>query len=139
MSNLERHWGLEFSPEEIIEFRARNGLLSLELELSRVCNLHCIYCYASSGVAMKNELSLPEILDVVDQVAALGARKIIVIVLGGGEPLLYPYLVDVIGYSKGVSRWIFPLNVYHRSYGPLSPHTIPINLEEILCSCPWGA
>ena len=107
MSDLERYWGLEFSPEEIAESRARNGLLSLELELSRVCNLRCIYCYASSGTAMENELSLPEILDVVDQTAALGARKIII--LGGGEPLLYPYLMDVIDHilGKGLKADLF--------------------------------
>ncbi|MEA3385364.1 MAG: radical SAM protein [Thermodesulfobacteriota bacterium] len=107
MSCFEKHWGLEFSQEEIAEARAGNGLLSIELELSRACNLRCIYCYASSGLPMENELSLPEILDVVDQAAALGAKKIIV--LGGGEPLLYPYLIDVIDYilSKGVKADLF--------------------------------
>ncbi|RKX60975.1 MAG: radical SAM/SPASM domain-containing protein [Thermodesulfobacteriota bacterium] len=107
MSFFEKHWGLEFSQEEIAEARAGKGLLSLELELSRACNLRCIYCYASSGLPMENELSLSEILDVVDQAVALGARKIII--LGGGEPLLYPYLIDVIDYilSKGVKADLF--------------------------------
>ncbi len=107
MSCFEKHWGLEFSQEEIIEARAEKGLLSLELELSRACNLRCIYCYASSGLPMENELSLPEIQDVVDQAVALGAKKIIV--LGGGEPLLYSYLIDVIDYilSKGVKADLF--------------------------------
>jgi MoaA/NifB/PqqE/SkfB family radical SAM enzyme len=104
---FEKHWGLEFSQEEIAEALAGKGLLSLELELSRTCNLRCIYCYASSGLPMENELSLSEILEVVDQAVALGARKIII--LGGGEPLLYPYLLDVIDYilSKGVKADLF--------------------------------
>jgi len=107
MSCFEKHWGLEFSQEEIAEALTKKGLLSLELELSRACNLRCIYCYASSGLPMENELSLPEIQDVVDQAVALGAKKIIV--LGGGEPLLYPYLIDVIDYilSKGVKADLF--------------------------------
>jgi len=107
MSCFEKHWGLEFSQEEIAKARAEKGLLSLELELSRACNLRCIYCYAASGIPMENELSLPEIQDVVDQAVALGAKKIIV--LGGGEPLLYPYLIDVIDYilSKGVKADLF--------------------------------
>ncbi len=96
MKCFGEHWGLEFSPEEIAETRARNGLLSLELELSRACNLRCLYCYASSGAPQDNELTLDEILDVVDQAAALGARKIIV--LGGGEPLLYGNLFKVIDH-----------------------------------------
>ena len=91
--------GMEFSPQEIAETRARNGLLSLELELSRACNLRCIYCYASSGQPLAGELSLAEILGVIDQAEALGARKIIV--LGGGEPLIYPHLLEVLQYIRG--------------------------------------
>ncbi len=88
--------GMEFSPEEIAEARSRNGLLSMELELSRTCNLGCVYCYASSGKPLENELSLAEIEDIVDQAIQLGVKKIIV--LGGGEPLLYPQLLDVLDF-----------------------------------------
>jgi len=107
MSCQQEHWGLEFSPEEIAACREKGGLLSLELELSRACNLRCIYCYASSGKALENELSLEDIFGVVDQAAELGARKIIV--LGGGEPLMYPNLFDVIDYirSKGIEVDLF--------------------------------
>lgn len=94
MSCISDHWGLEFSREDIDQCRKKNGLLSLELELSRRCNLRCIYCYAASGEPMAEELSLVEIKDVIVQAARLGARKIIV--LGGGEPLLYPDLFFVI-------------------------------------------
>lgn len=94
MTCLGEQLGREFSPEQVAEARAGNGLLSLELELSRQCNLRCIYCYASSGKALPNELDLSEIKSIVDQAAEMGARKIII--LGGGEPLLYPHLFDVI-------------------------------------------
>lgn len=100
MGCTKEYWGLEFSPEDIAACRAKQGLLSLELELSRLCNLRCVYCYASSGVALAHELSLSEITSVVDQAAALGARKIII--LGGGEPLLYPHLLTVIDYIRGL-------------------------------------
>ena len=96
MSCFGEHWGSEFTPEEIEEIRRKNGLLSMELELSRACNLRCIYCYAASGKPMDNELSLEEILDAVDQAVQLGAKKIIV--LGGGEPLLFPDLFKVIDH-----------------------------------------
>lgn len=98
MSCPNEHWGLEFSQQEIAACKAKQGLLSLELELSRACNLRCIYCYAESGVALKNELRLEEILAIIDQAANLGAKKIII--LGGGEPLLYPHIVDVIDHIK---------------------------------------
>lgn len=99
MGCTKEYWGLEFSPEEIARCKADKGLLSLELELSRLCNLRCIYCYASSGQALADELSLSEISRVIDQAADLGAKKIII--LGGGEPLLYPHLLTVIDYIRG--------------------------------------
>ena len=89
----DRPWGSNFTPEEIAETRARKGLLSMELELSRECNLRCVYCYASSGKALHNELTREEIDGALDQAIALGARRIIVI--GGGEPLLYPGVMDI--------------------------------------------
>lgn len=96
MSCPNEHWGLEFSQEEIAQCKAHQGLLSLELELSRACNLRCIYCYAESGLALDNELTLTEIRSVIDQAAALGAKKIII--LGGGEPLLYPHIIDIMDH-----------------------------------------
>ncbi|MDF1576871.1 MAG: radical SAM protein [Desulfobulbales bacterium] len=98
MKCFGEHWGLEFSQEEIAAALARDGLLSMELELSRACNLRCIYCYAESGVPMANELSLDEIFRAVDQAVELGARKIII--LGGGEPTLYKDLFKVIDYIQ---------------------------------------
>ncbi|WP_041277848.1 radical SAM/SPASM domain-containing protein [Desulfotalea psychrophila] len=107
MACLSEQLGMEFSPEEIAKCRARGGLLSLELELSRICDLRCVYCYAASGVPLKNELTLVEIKDIIDQAIGLGAQKIIV--LGGGEPLLYPHLFEVIEYirNKGLAVDLF--------------------------------
>jgi len=96
MKCFGEHWGLEFSQEEIANAQARNGLLSMELELSRACNLRCIYCYAESGIPMANELTIDEIYRVIDEAVELGARKIII--LGGGEPTLYKDLFKVIDY-----------------------------------------
>ncbi|HIJ78962.1 MAG: radical SAM protein [Desulfobulbaceae bacterium] len=107
MSCLTNHWGVEFSQKEIARTRISKGLLSLELELSRICNLRCIYCYAASGLAVEGELAFSEIQDVIGQAAALGAQKIIV--LGGGEPFLYPRLFEVIEaiQQKGMQVDIF--------------------------------
>lgn len=99
MTCLGEQLGMEFSQEEIAQCRERNGLLSLELELSRICNLRCLYCYASSGEPLHNEMSLAELYDVITQAADLGVKKIII--LGGGEPLLYPHLTEVVDFIKG--------------------------------------
>ena len=107
MSCFGENWGLEFSREEIDRALADKNILSLELELSRACNLRCIYCYAESGRPLENELSFSEIIDVVDQAITLGAKKIIV--LGGGEPLAYPHLFDVIDHilEQGATSDLF--------------------------------
>lgn len=100
-------WGSSFSRTDIDACRENNGLLTMELELSRECNLHCIYCYADSGDRISNELSYEEILSAIDQGVELGARKIVV--LGGGEPLCYPKIFDVLKYlhSKNVEIELF--------------------------------
>jgi radical SAM protein with 4Fe4S-binding SPASM domain len=66
-----------------------------------------VYCYANSGRRRENELTLQEIRDVVDQAVDLGARHITVI--GGGEPMMHPHIVDIIDYiaRKGVTQNLF--------------------------------
>ncbi len=98
MTCLGDQLGMEFSPEEIAVSRRNNGLLSIELELSRACNLRCLYCYAASGQPLENEITLEEIYDIIDQAVALGVKK--VIVLGGGEPLIYPHIFEVMEYIR---------------------------------------
>lgn len=105
--NYEVIHGLDFTKEEINACLSREGLLSLELEFSKRCNLNCIYCYANAGEALDNELILPEIKDVIDQAQELGAKKIIL--LGGGEPLMHEGLTSVVEYiyTKGLEQSIF--------------------------------
>lgn len=61
-------------------------LLTL-VELTRRCNLRCLHCGSTSGRAVAGELSTPELEALVDEVAALGSREIVLL---GGEPLLHP-------------------------------------------------
>lgn len=98
MTDGKRLWGSNFSPEEIEAAKREGRLLSMELELSRKCNLRCIYCYASAGEELEDELSLDEIYNVLDQAIHLGAKRIIV--LGGGEPMVYPQLMDILRFLK---------------------------------------
>ena len=98
---------LGFSQAEIVECLAREGLLSLELEFTKECNLRCIYCYASAGDALEGELSLDELVSIIEQAKQLGARRIVL--LGGGEPFLFPHVRQVIRHihSLGLSQAIF--------------------------------
>jgi radical SAM protein with 4Fe4S-binding SPASM domain len=86
-------YNLEFTEQEIRTAVAADRLLSLEIEFSRICNFHCSYCYVEEKTAGSKELSRSEIRDVVLQAKELGARKIIIL---GGEPSIYPHLVEMI-------------------------------------------
>ena len=96
-----------FCREEIDACLLREGLLSLELEFSRNCNFRCIYCYSSAGDPRDGEMSADEILDIVAQARGLGAKRIVL--LGGGEPLLFPRYREIIrGIGDlGLSQAIF--------------------------------
>ncbi len=90
-------YNLEFTEQEIREAVAANRLLSMEIEFSRICNFHCSYCYVDEKIECRNELSRSEIKDVILQAKALGARKIIIL---GGEPSIYPHLVEMLLFLR---------------------------------------
>ncbi|RJQ51662.1 MAG: radical SAM protein [Nitrospiraceae bacterium] len=98
---------LGFADNEIAECLRRKELLSIELEFTKKCNLRCIYCYSDAGEPLNDELGLDEIKSVILQAKELGARK--VVLLGGGEPLMYRELIEVINYtySLGLQNILF--------------------------------
>lgn len=55
------------------------------IEITNRCNLRCPHCASTSGAARENELSLREIRDVLETIAALGGEEITLI---GGEVFL---------------------------------------------------
>jgi radical SAM protein with 4Fe4S-binding SPASM domain len=56
-------------------------------ELTLACCFHCAYCGSSGGTARENELSTEECLNVVNQLALTGCRRVSLI---GGEVFLRP-------------------------------------------------
>lgn len=62
-------------------------------ELTLRCDLACRHCGSRAGRARPDELSLEEALELVEQLAALGAREVTLI---GGEAYLYPGYADVV-------------------------------------------
>jgi len=67
----------------------------MEIEFSRVCNFRCSYCYVEEKSEPGRELSREEIKDTILQAKELGAVKIIIL---GGEPSIYPHLVEMIEF-----------------------------------------
>ena len=65
--------------------------------LTRRCNLRCAHCYLDAeqrAVADTDELTAEECLRVVDELAELNPRM--VLILTGGEPLLHPELEAIV-------------------------------------------
>ncbi len=96
---MEKVYGLDLDWKEIERAMRDGSLLTLDLELSRRCNLRCIYCYTNGGEPLENELTTEEIFDVIDQAVDLGAKKVSIV--GGGEPLIYPDFFKITAYLKG--------------------------------------
>ncbi len=72
------------------------------LTLNRACNLRCKWCYArETGFEKKDEMPLPLAKGIIDLCAEGGIPSIILI---GGEPTVYPHVLDVIRYAtkKGI-------------------------------------
>ena len=90
---LEGYW---YPPDRVHNARKNNRLLSLRIETSLKCNLMCNYCSLSCREHPHQEMDYDEIIDVVKQAKYLGAESIVVI--GGGEPTIYPNFRKLIQY-----------------------------------------
>lgn len=69
------------------------NLTNIWLKLTNRCNLKCKYCYANSGENADDEITLEEIVNVIETV---GAKNINRIVLTGGEPLLRKDILEIV-------------------------------------------
>lgn len=56
-------------------------------EITLVCNMSCLHCGSYAGRSREQEMSLEQMLDVADQLADIGVKRL---TLSGGEPLLRP-------------------------------------------------
>ncbi|MEA3334276.1 MAG: radical SAM protein [Chloroflexota bacterium] len=75
-------------------------LREIDINVTNLCNLTCIYCSYSSTPG-KHEPTLPKELihRVLDEAAALGNR---VVHFSGGEPVIRPDMPELIGHASGL-------------------------------------
>lgn len=66
----------------LVPLRYRNSPEELQIELTRKCNLKCIFCYNKSGGAIENEMSDEEVLNLVNQAIDMKVKRI---TFSGGE------------------------------------------------------
>jgi radical SAM protein with 4Fe4S-binding SPASM domain len=88
--------GYMYGAQEAHEARNSNRLLAIRLETNTSCNLRCRYCYARSGEDTVKIADFNALKHIISEAKGLGIRSVVVI--GGGEPTLYPNFRELIAY-----------------------------------------
>ena len=84
-------------PSHLLQF-SRDKKPVVVWNVGQRCNLKCIHCYSQSkDIIYPNELTTREAKAMLDDLADYGAP---VILFSGGEPLMRPDLLELIGYAK---------------------------------------
>lgn len=72
-------------------------------ELTRRCNLSCRTCFNDSHRPLSDELTTPEILDILNQLDRLGTFEIR---FTGGEPTLHPDLREIVLFAQELGFYV---------------------------------
>lgn len=70
---------------------------TVQVHLSRRCNLACAHCYTASGPREREELDPDRLIRFLGEAAAQGYRTVS---FSGGEPFLYPQFVTVLEAAR---------------------------------------
>lgn len=95
------------------------GPESVEINVTQVCNLKCIYCFYHSPLA-RNEckeehMPLETFKTIIDDLKALGTES--VMITGGGEPTAHPQFANMIDFlkSRNMRITVFTNGVFDKS------------------------
>lgn len=79
------------------------------------CNFNCKYCGTNAGKIEEDELTTPEMLKLIDDLAILGCRRLSVT---GGEPLLREDIFEILRYAryKGIRASIVSNGYFTEEY-----------------------
>ncbi len=68
-----------------------------QIEITKKCPLKCRHCFNNSGTAKRKEMSTSELFTVIDKLAAMGVKKVM---LTGGEPTVRADFIEIIQYAS---------------------------------------
>ncbi len=86
-------------PSHLLQFAADKKPVVV-WNVGRRCNLSCVHCYSrSDGRAARGELSTAEGRRLLEDLAAFGSP---VVLFSGGEPLMRPDLLSLIGFARSL-------------------------------------
>lgn len=72
---------------------------TLQIHVTRKCNLKCLHCYSMSGPEETEMLPIAALKELVNDAAELGYSFV---TLSGGEPFLYPHMRELLAHAKGL-------------------------------------
>lgn len=72
---------------------------TVDLFLTKACNLRCWHCFADGGIPLKNELSYEEWISVFDQLEEMGVLEIR---LNGGEPFMRRRIYELLYHLENM-------------------------------------
>lgn len=75
----------------------------LYLELTRKCNLKCLYCYNDSKINNTDNANINKIIQLLEEVYSLGTFEVR---LTGGEPTLYSHFKELLEYLNKKDFWV---------------------------------
>jgi radical SAM protein with 4Fe4S-binding SPASM domain len=73
----------------------------IHIDLTGKCNFNCLHC---RGRFSNAEIDKKEVIRILTRIFQLWGKDVGWVELGGGEPLIYPYLTDVIKFIKQNSK-----------------------------------
>lgn len=80
----------------------RIGPTHVDFNVTNGCNLACTHCHSASGAKLPAELCTEEVLDVLDQLHALGVMRV---AIAGGEPFIRRDIVDILEHACRLPGW----------------------------------
>jgi len=114
----------------------------LFVELTKGCNLRCVYCYSDAERELEGQyLPTDKVLELITDARDLGRDRV---VFSGGEPLVHPGFCDLIENSilpvavltngvlipdllrrnKDVARKVYEYRISFDGFHPLPPRTV---------------
>lgn len=75
------------------------GRPTVQIHLTRSCNLRCLHCYSESGPRMTETLPPDAVRRFLDDARAAGYE---VAAFSGGEPFLYEALPEIVAHARGL-------------------------------------
>ena len=81
------------------------NLKQCSITLTRNCNLRCTFCYAKETNYETKNVEITKVQKLID---FCDVQKVKYIVFTGGEPLLYPQLIEILKYIKTKKNIMIP-------------------------------